>query len=80
MKKNTFILLLASILALLALSGCSTKGISGNENEVRIGLYGEVTPASAVISKEKDYLVVDPKKVTSLYISNPKNADLETLK
>ena len=80
MKKTTYILLIASFLAILVLTGCSSKGISGKEDEVRISLYGEVTPASAVISKEKDYLVVDPRKVTSLYISNPKNSDLEALK
>jgi hypothetical protein len=80
MKKTTYTLFFVSFLAILVLSGCSSKGISGDEDEVRISLYGEVTPASAAISKEKDYLVVDPKKVTSLYISNPKSSDLEALK
>jgi hypothetical protein len=80
MKKTICILLLASFLAILVLSGCSSKGISGNEDEVRISIYGQVTPASAVISKEDGPLVVDPKKVTSLYISSPSNSDLKTLK
>lgn len=79
MKKN-YILLFVSFLAILALSGCSTKGISGKEDEVRISIYGQVTPASAVISKEKDSVVVDPRKVTSLFISTPTNSDLDALK
>ncbi len=80
MKKITYILLLTSFLAILVLSGCSSKGISGKEDEVRISLDGQLTPASAVISKEEGALVVDPKKVTSLYISSPTNSDLEALK
>mgnify|MGYP001056530984 CR=1 FL=1 len=80
MKKTICILLLASFLAILVLSGCSSKGISGNEDEVRISIFGQLTPASAVISKEDGALVVDPKKVTSLQISSPSNTDLKTLK
>ncbi|NLY70810.1 MAG: hypothetical protein GX076_03900, partial [Clostridiales bacterium] len=80
MKKTYSVLLLVSLLTILLLTGCSSKGISGKEDEVRISLYGEVAPASAVISKEKDSIVVDPKKVTSLYISNPANSDLIPLK
>jgi len=55
-------------------------GVSGNEDEVHISIYGEVTPTSAVISKKNDSIVVDPKKVTSLFISTPTNSDLEALK
>ncbi|NLP30568.1 MAG: PQQ-binding-like beta-propeller repeat protein [Clostridiales bacterium] len=80
MKKTYSILLLVSFLAIFVLTGCSSKGISGNEDEVRISLYGEVGPASAIISKDKDSIVVDPSKVTSLYISNPGNSDLVPLK
>lgn len=80
MKKTNYILLLASFLAILVLSGCSSKDISGKEDEIRISIYGQVTPASAVISKEKDSVVVDPRKVTSLFISTPTNSDLEALK
>ena len=80
MKKTYYFLLLAGLLAMLILSGCSSKGISGKEDEVRISIYGQVTPADAVISKEKDTLLVDPRKVTSLFISTPANSDLESLK
>ena len=80
MKKTNYIILLASFLAILVLSGCSSQGISGNKDEVRISIYGQVTPASAVISKEKDSIVVNPRKVTSLFISSPTNSDLEVLK
>ncbi|NLL52251.1 MAG: PQQ-binding-like beta-propeller repeat protein, partial [Peptococcaceae bacterium] len=80
MKKTTYILLVVIFSAILVLSGCSSKGITGNENEVRISIFGQLTPASAVISKEDGALVVDPKKVTSLQISSPSNADLKTLK
>ncbi|NLM20375.1 MAG: hypothetical protein GX207_01315 [Peptococcaceae bacterium] len=55
MKKTTYILLIASFLAILVLTGCSSKGISGKEDEVRISLYGEVTPSSAVFQGERLY-------------------------
>lgn len=78
--KKSYILFLVSLLIILVLSGCSSKGISGKEDEVHISIHGQVTPASAVISQENDSIVVDPRKVTSLFISTPTNSDLEALK
>jgi len=79
--KKTFQIFYICFFILLILSGCSSKeGISGNENKVRISVNAQVAPSSAVISDEKDALVVDPKKVASLYISSPANSDLAALK
>lgn len=79
--KRKISLLLALLSALLLLAGCgSSKGIDGNEKEVRISIHGEAEPADAVLSKGKGALVVDPRKVTSLSLSSPSNEDLKALK
>ncbi len=78
--KKTIRLLFLCVLTLLLLAGCSSKGISGSSEKVRIRLQGQVAPFSAILANEKDAMVVDPAKVTSLHISSPSNEDLEALK
>lgn len=80
MKKRKYCLIFTCLVALILLSACSSKGITGNADEVSISLHSQITPKSAVISKDKGLAVVDPKAVTSLYISSPSNTDLATLK
>ena len=82
MKKKTLTLLALLSALLLLISGCATetKGVSGDGKKVRIAIRGEAGPEGAILSSEKGALVVDPRKVTTLYLSSPSNEDLKALK